>query len=390
MFDGTKMRDTTLALLVLISWCTCQRTAFTEVADWKYTVCDKPSVGDNSCYKQITPVFATWIESGNNDFSYIINVGEIKNINDICKSKFLNYVIFTIDRYTLYFDIFSTCTKFFCPANTSLSHEEYITEIFENHPVQINFIMHLVLLTNYCYYCNHTNRIEFHDRLSAGKCPYLWRHDPSFCGVDSTQLEPVTALDPFIFSRGAQKYLNYAKTIDPALSTTNLSDVLALTVHRNRYNDHLGEISRNEYMYTCYCYTMGRFGAKCDANTAFFIPFKWLALPYIAIFTKFAVLLVIVWFNVIPYIWRDIIESRFIAKKFFHLHFCDLKVFATYFMALAMLFEIAEEPAYLTAFDPKSNYYDINGVFRSISYALIGLCQSSLLVLWVHVYEVSY
>lgn len=304
----------------------------------------------------------------------------------------------------------ATCISYFCPGTDTSAQRQYMLRALTyNYPngsesykefIKYTDIFHLSdhnIFTNYCYYCNHKTRQQFREALANGTCIYVWRHsNPTFCGSGDGINEVVAALDTrlgYSMNRAAL-YLNYATKFNSNFTTfsvQNFTEMLTLTVFRNARKDYEGELSRGENMYLCYCYTFGRLGSSCDGYTSFLIPFKYLALPYLTIFAKFFFFLVIAWLNLIPLFYRD--ASQYLkknsvdVKKFLFTFFGDLKVQAVILMSIAVLIGILEEPAYLVLNDPNNHYPAINGLFRSLSYFLTGLCCGTLLVLWSHIYE---
>ncbi len=389
-----------LVVIVLAALVASQRTSFRDYQYWRLTRCDNATAGDNTCYKNLTVLYPgyTVFEYEPN---YIIAAFEDPDINyrDFCDNSI------TRDLY----EANMTCIDFFCPSNDTVAAKSVITTALTYHYLKLNgtsgytrfvdnpdmfFLADYGFFRNHCFYCNHPTRDAFRARLEQNTCPYFWQHEKGFCGEGENTVTTVGS-NPGDASDRALVYLRKVRNNQPEFaqySVRNFSNFLSLTAYRAARKDHIGESARGEYYYTCYCTNIGRVGKYCDGYVSFFIPFKFLALPYIAIFWRFFLFLVVLWVVLIPYIWRDV--SKYLqrgnvqAKKFFIEFFGDLKVQTALLMSAAILIGILEEPTILTLADPTSGYPYINGLFRTLSYFLTGLSLGSILILWSHIYSV--
>ncbi|KAL0477342.1 TOM1 [Acrasis kona] len=372
-------------------------TGFDDYKEYGIVKCTNATAGDDTCYQKLTMFTQAWTPySYEPNYIFTVLLDANLTFRDTCNNKIMENM----------FENGVNCMKYMCPGEDTPQNRQYILGALQlyydqspaaNESYQTRKdTFHIAdnnLVRNFCLYCNHNTRAQFLQtlRTNSSQCPYFWKSQEDYCGK-GLNYPAVLPHDTYNMMKRSVLYANFAARTDPKMANIRLNvfdDVLNLTVWRSkRPQDPEGEVSRGEFNYMCHCIDIQRLGSQCDGYTAFLIPFKYLALPFLTMFFRITLICIIVWLNYIPYICRDfpLLKDKQI-KKFIVAHLGDLKVHAVLYMIVAVFIGLFEEPAYLTLHLTDSPYAQLSGLFRSLQYALTGLCLGSLLVLWSQIYD---
>ncbi|KAL0491518.1 abcG14 [Acrasis kona] len=373
-----------LTYCIDISRCGMVKLGFGDHKNFAFEQCTDINDG-HPCYTRLELIAPKWTTTANEP-NHIYSTYIPEGIGgDLCN----NSVTRRLEMMNF------KCEEYFCPGQDNVINRQFVnatlhTIIDDNKPngdIEALLIARHNLLRNYCFHCSHSSRTSFHQNLTTSpeQCPYFWRHQSDHCGA----VKAITLLDYNMVRVGKFKSwaMSQDSSLNSSLSLSRFSDILILTAWRSqRLNVVSNEVGRGEFSYLCYCTDSKRFGMQCDAYTSFFIPFSYLADPFIIIFLRSVVVFILLWFVYIPILYND---KKYLKKgfiKLFRAHFLNIKTIATIYITIGEFIGIFDEVLTLNLdSSPKlSTFYT---VFTGVQYVLTGLSFVSLLILWIDMVE---
>jgi hypothetical protein len=332
---------------------------------------------ETTCFSTMYSLRPVWVDLQTRIIYSAVPIFQAQT--SLCNSKSLIFFyIYLVDPATVLLTSHNiTCSQYFCSNTTEL-----ITNVLANVTTKIAYHS---IITNYCYYCNTSDRYSFQANLQQDKCIYFWKHDTSFCN-DGSPGENPTLLDTNM--AGTLIYVRYRQSITPSLKIdlTNLTDVLTLTAIRNANNDHVLDSSLI-FSYMCYCPSMDRFGALCDEATRSWIPFYYSSYDYVVLALKLVFLIIFLFVSFIPVVYARL-TSKGDIKERLRKFASDLRIQAAMYFLAAILLNIIGEP--LTKMVSVASANLAGNVIIILSYLCIILGFGHLIALWLNVLEAYY
>jgi hypothetical protein len=236
-----------------------------------------------------------------------------------------------------------------------------------------------------CFFCNTIDRTQFRQLLANNSCPYFWQHDSEYCR-DTANDVGENYISYGQYDVLSSKYYSYRKSLDPTLNLNlaRMDDFLNLTVLRYQNNDHLGERSRGEYPYLCYCPSSDRYGVQCDAYTRIVYPFFNEVLPVMAFICKmmFGVMffIIVVIPKVITGVQKYVQYGKRMHLAIFTTLFTNLDCVGGYVSLISIIINAVRD--IVQPYNPTAA-----GILNIISFVLLGISIQFLLVHWLHIYD---
>jgi hypothetical protein len=290
-----------------------------------------------------------------------------------------------------------TCIDYFCSGSSPnlislvldsravldlyIDNPKYIRKPVQNAPSLKDWIQPHFDMVNYCYYCNHSSRDQFHSLISNYSCPYFWHHSSAYGNDGKNKQENPTLLSSMHAEYIVRKQSQLANR-DPM---SNLTDFLYLTSLRTRDHDEISEENLREYPYFVYCSSWNMFAVYCDAFQWFVNPLysAWIIIDVIV---RLIILVIIFVVLTVPRIahFARITSTRllFVREVIF-----DLKNQCIFWTSIAIFAIIIED---IREYDVRQAWFmSTGGVWRIITVSSSLLGFGVLLILWSHIFHSS-
>ncbi len=373
-------------VLFALLTCTLSQVLYTTTGRPGATICDGNST---TCYGQIfVPNAMNMVPTSYNQRFHIADTLTYK---ELCRdARALSLKVQNASRTTF------TCLNYFSSesmisviANAGIAYRPTTFQGVASVYIMTWWAPHFDLM-NYCYYCNHSTRDEFLQKVDNYEMKYFWKHSRNVGNDGSNSAE-----NPTLMAKVHLQYINWFRDqpdrqgiLDGRDPQRNLTDFLLLTERRNFYRDEIGEENREEYHYNIFCSSWNLWGTKCDSYVWFWNPFRysfWPIMDYINRIVLLIVTLVLLWIPRMNFHFRTYLTDIRQTPRFLYELVADVKLHTVLFITIGIAFTIVEDSADFKT--TQGAFHSWRGVFRVIGGASTSLAFLSLLVFWSHIYH---